>query len=52
MVVMDSEKKYLRHTKQWGEKGVVSIVVNSNDDALIVQILKSTSVDALVSRYI
>lgn len=36
----DSDKKYLKHTKQWGEKGVIQLSVNPLKTHLIVEVLK------------
>jgi hypothetical protein len=38
-VVFESNK-YIKHTQQWGDKGVVNLEVDTTNDQLIVQVLK------------
>ncbi|WP_192821291.1 hypothetical protein [Rufibacter sp. LB8] len=36
----DEDTKYLKHTKQWGEKGVIQLLANSEKKHLSVEVLK------------
>lgn len=48
-IFVSNSKEYLKHTKQWGDKGVISLSISSND-ILTVQVLKFDSVkDSLES---
>lgn len=38
----DNETKYLKHTQQWGEKGVIKIEADTKNRQLKVEVLKFT----------
>lgn len=42
--IHESEKeKYIKHTKQWGDKGVIKMTIDSLNNQLIVEVLKFKS---------
>lgn len=43
--------KYIKHSKQWGEKGVVKMNADSENNQLIVKILKFESVTEEVKDF-
>ena len=43
--------KYLRHTKQWGEKGVIKMEVDNEENQLIVKFLKFKKVTEEVKDF-
>ena len=43
--------KYLKHTKQWGEKGVIKMEVDNEENQLIVKFLKFKKVTEEVKDF-
>lgn len=39
-IVQNDDIKYLKHTKQWGEKGVIKLVVDSQNGYLISEVFR------------
>ena len=44
-------KKYIKHTPQWGDKGVVNLEVDTTNGQLIVQVLKFQNVTQEVEDF-
>jgi len=45
------DEKYLKHAKQWGEKGVVKLSINDDKKHLSVEILRFKGVDEDVKDF-
>ena len=50
-IVVSESKKYIKHTQQWGDKGVVKIEVDSTNGQLIIQVLKFQNVTQEVKDF-
>jgi len=42
---------YLKHTQQWGDKGVIKLIVNSKNDSLIAEVFKFKKVTEEVKDF-
>lgn len=50
--IVESEgETYIKHTKQWGEKGVIKLDVDSNNGYLVAKVLKFKAVTEEVKDF-
>lgn len=50
-ILEDESKKYIKHTKQWGEKGVIQMEIDDEKQKLIVRVLKFKGVEENVKDF-
>lgn len=43
--------KYLKHTQQWGSKGVIKLTCDTKNEHLVAEVLKYKSVEGVVSDF-
>lgn len=49
--VIDNNIRYLKHTQQWGEKGVISLKVDKLRKYLVVEVLKFKSIEDEIKNF-
>lgn len=50
-ILEDEGKKYIKHTKQWGEKGVIQMEIDDKNQTLIVRVLKFKGIEEIVKDF-
>jgi hypothetical protein len=48
---MSENKRYLKHTQQWGEKGVISLKVDKVRNYVIVEVLKYINIEEDIKNF-